>query len=133
MGMKRNIFLLLIGIIASGCSYKPSSPQRAQPVNLAEKNQVTVKVGDTLYADMPVHGSVGIAATYQISDPKILEMYDSKLTYARKGPIPPGGDAAIRRFNFRALAPGTATLKLMKEFRGRIDETQIVQVIVTPQ
>ena len=133
---RRPFLWMMIGLLAAGCGNSPSIGMKSREkkaLNLADTSAVTVKVGDELFADMEVHESVGTDADCEISDPLVLGLIDAKLTYTNPDRMKPGitgGDAALRRYRFRALKAGTVELKLIVIFRGEVESSRIVSVTV---
>lgn len=108
-------------------------PPESDVLNLKGKKMLIVPVGTKMYADMRVHGSIGSAARYKIANPKIVKLVSRKLTYLypermKAGSF--GGDRANRRYVFEAEKPGITEIRLLQEFRGKIEKEEVILIKV---
>ena len=133
--MRRAIALAVVCVALAGCrsgSFDAGKPE-GKAMDLASKTEFSVAPGTEMFADMEVHGSVGLEAEFEISDSNVLKMVGSKLTYTNPERMKPGmtgGDRGVRRYRFRALKPGTAQLELITMYRGQVKKTRTVKITV---
>lgn len=108
----------------STAAAEPSAEQPAEggPVSLSHvETTLTVATGTELRYSFKSHASVGLGAKYEVGDPAVLEYVRTDMDYEqseaeREGKT--GADAATGTFVFKAIAPGSSTLKVSEVFRG---------------
>jgi len=97
-------------------------PVEGGPVSLSQfETTLTVATGTELRYSFKSHASVGFGAKYEVGDPAVLEYVRTDMDYEqseaeREGKT--GADAATGTFVFKAIAPGSTTLKVTEAFRG---------------
>lgn len=93
----------------------------------------TLHVGARDTYTVPVHGSVGSDATFATSDPAVVRIVETTIRYLHPENMAPGmtgGDAAEKTVIFEGVAPGEATVKVNKNFRGQLKEAVEIKVTV---
>jgi predicted secreted protein len=133
--MRRAIALVVVCVALAGCRSGgcDSGEPEGKAVDLASKTESSVARGTEMFADMEVHGSVGLEAELKISDSSVLRMVGSELTYTNPEKMKPGmtgGDQGVRRYRFRAIEPGTAQLELITMYRGQVKKARTVRITV---
>lgn len=120
-------------------SYDPYSnttpytpPTEGIKVDFSEDKIARAKVGQLVYVPVPVHGSVGVGANVTATKESILAYLDAHNAY-RKPQISgeTGGDGATYTFIFRAEKVGKCQVIYKKYFRGELEKTYKIKVIIT--
>jgi hypothetical protein len=125
--------LIAVAVAASFVLLKEPKMDVKRVQSLNNRLSVTLRLGELASYTAEVHGSVGIAAEWDISDNGILHLVDEKKDYKwpdRAGM--PGGDASVETFIFEAKAPGNSILTFRLVYRGTVEETKKVSVTVEP-
>ncbi|WP_157698998.1 hypothetical protein [Bernardetia litoralis] len=89
-----------------------------------------IKVGEKINFATRVHGSVGMAAEYEIQDEKILKLDNSEIIYDNPNFEGTGGDAATRYFIFKGISKGKTKVTIKKIFRGELQKEIVLEVEV---
>lgn len=123
-----SLFFGLFGCLGSG-----GKPAAFNWSALKDQENVKLEPNAKVLFTAPVHGSVGIGAECESSAPDILAYVSSRVIYdhpenMKKGMT--GGDAGRKEFTFQALKTGTAKLVYRRNYRGTIEETKTISVIV---
>ena len=133
--MRRAVALAVVCVVLAGCGSGgfDAGKQERGAIDLGNQTELSVAPGAEMFADMEVHGSVGLGSEFEISDPRVLKMVGSKLTYTNPEKMKPGmtgGDRGVRRYRFQAVEPGTAQIKLITMYRGQVQKTRTVSITV---
>ncbi len=130
--MKLNkIFILLLFAFQSCIS--SFSEKSINIDNLENQNSTLnyqIKVGEKISFTTSVHGSVGMAADYEILDSKILKLEDSKIIYDNPNFEGTGGDGGMKKFVFKGLSTGKTKVTIKKIYRGELQKKIILEVEV---
>lgn len=111
---------------------KPSDKE--EKLNIKGKEKVTVKLGEEMIYNYHQHTSVGEFSSYSISDENIVTLIDDFLVFHHpermKNPEIQGADGAAGTYVFKAVNTGECVITVNKEFRGDIEKTENIKVIV---
>lgn len=124
----------------SGTTDEPSTDEQpstdaTNAIDLAESEKtLTVPTGTELRYSYKSHASVGLGASFEIGNPAVLEHLRTDKDYKqseaeREGKA--GADAATGTFVFKAGAPGSTTLEVHEQLRGKqklLDKYEITVV-----
>lgn len=99
-----------------------------------EDNSITLGMDETVFFEFHRHVSVGEEMEFEIGDESILKHLGTETEYIHpekmKYPDWIGGDAEKGRWFFKTAASGTTTLAVRKVFRGTLESTCIITVVV---
>lgn len=118
------LFLILQGCIST---ITDNSINIDKPENQMDYQ---VKEGKTIGFKTSVHGSVGMAAEYEIEDEKILKFENSEVIYDNPGFQGTGGDSGKKKFTFRGLEKGKTKVIIKKIYRGDLKEKIVLEIEV---
>ena len=111
---------------------KPSDKE--EKYSIKGKEEVTVNVGDEFIYNYHQHTSVGEFSSYSISDESIVTLVDDYLVYHHpermRDPEIQGADGAGGTYVFKAVKSGECIITVNKEFRGDIEKTENIRIIV---
>jgi len=97
-------------------------------------HEVRLGVNETVYFEFHRHGSVGENTEYEINDESVLRHLRTETEYLHpeqmKYPGWTGGDAEKGRWYFKTRGIGTTILTVKKFFRGTLESTCRVKIIV---
>ncbi|MDX2304489.1 MAG: hypothetical protein NW226_16905 [Microscillaceae bacterium] len=130
--MKKSIFLSLF-IICITCVVMAQENASSDMIKLSplSKKSVSVQVGQKLYFEAKVHGSVGMSAQFSISNEKTIRLVSEDLEFKNPQQADmPGGDSAVRTYIFEAIQPGTSQIKIEQVFRGKVEDSYTFKIKV---
>lgn len=90
-------------------------------------------VGDRLVLDAYTWASVGLEARCEVGSPEIVRPLGSDVRYDyfnETGKGMPGSDEGVRRFEFEAVAKGTARIHVIEKGRGNGRSVRTISVTV---
>jgi len=92
-----------------------------------------VAPGDLITHTFEQHESVGKDGTASVADPAVVTFLRRDTIYKHPDKMAPGmtgGDAASATFVFKALKAGATQITIQHTFRGKVEHTIEVQVVV---
>ncbi len=132
--MNKIIVPVLIFILLFSCKTEDKKNYNMKKMtNLNDNSKVNLKTNDLAYYTFAQHGSVGITAEYSIEDESIIACIDTKIVYRypeRMKQGMPGADSAAGTFIFRALKPGKTVITVNHMFRGKIENSVSIEVVI---
>jgi hypothetical protein len=128
--MKTTLSLLGIILLIS-CGNKHFKPDANMIAIAFEDSVIHPEVGQKVFYQANIHGSVGINEVATSLDESVLKFVGEYKDYVKpKRANMPGGDYAIMTFVFEALQSGETSLIIRKIFRGELKEEARVKCVI---
>ena len=92
----------------------------------------TIKSGERISFSAPVHGSVGEWVEVVLDNDSVIVVVESYIEYYEplvEGET--GGDGGTKTFVYEGIHPGQALLTVNEMFRGSIEDTYSITIVVS--
>jgi hypothetical protein len=138
--MKKITFLLFCLVACLHTAQAQDKPKEKNKRIKIKKNMiaisplqgsVTLKVGQIAHFSYKVHASVGVAGETEIKDETIAKIKNKEFKFDNENDAKmPGGDSASETIFIEALKKGETTLTYRDVFRGKVEQTTEIKIVV---
>lgn len=130
--MKAIPLIFILALLCVACASQKEIEQQSDmiEINLGTET-IELAIGEKVSYTGTVHGSVGIQKECKSDDESVIKLIDKKFKYIqepKEGET--GGDRAKETYIFEGIAEGKATITIEDWYRGELESSRTVQVLV---